>query len=343
MHRITRILPALALAALWAMPCLACDVPVFRYALERWTPAVYELNVIAPQGNPANDTPPVNSLQSLLDSANCALHYSGSGASVSGGVIPRMELAYRDWQGEKILIWSGRASAENVEKLVDSPARREIAGKLLGGATAVWVFLEGEDRAKNEAALGRLETALDQIERSLTLPESVTRLQESMTGKLRVDFPVVKIQGSSEAEKILVDMLIRSEPDLESYRTEPMAFPVFGRGRVLYALAGDGIDSVNTAGACVFLAGPCACEIKESNPGMDLLMRAGWASGIGESWVDASENVSLSSLAALAGGRPDDNSGGKLFHGVVITLLTVLILVGAGSVVLLRKIRRRDR
>lgn len=343
MHRILRILPALILAGPWAMTCRACDVPVFRYALERWTPSVYELNVLVPQGGPANDTQPVNSLQSLLDSANCALRSVGSGASGSGAVIPPMELAYRDWQGRKITIWSGQTSVENVEKLVDSPARREIAGKLLGGATAVWVFLECEDRTKNTAALRRLETALDQIERSLILPESVARLKESMTGELRVDFPVVKIQGSSETEKILVDMLIRSEPDLESYRTEPMAFPVFGRGRVLYALAGDGIDSVNAAGACAFLAGPCACEIKDSNPGMDLLMRAGWASGFGESWVDASENVSLSSLAALAGGRPDDSSGGHLLHGVIITLLTVLILVGAGSVVLLRKIRRRNR
>jgi len=47
---------------------------------------------------------------------------------------------------------------------LDAPARREIAGKLLGGATAVLVFLECEDRAKNAAALGRLETALDRIE-----------------------------------------------------------------------------------------------------------------------------------------------------------------------------------
>ncbi len=343
MSRIMRILPLFLLTGLWALPCRACDVPVFRYALERWVPAMYELNVLSPNGHPAGDVPPANSLQNILDSANCTLQYTAPGKSLNAGALPQMELVYRDWQGKKIAIWSGPVSADTVEKLVDSPARKEIAGKLLGGATAVWVFLECGDREKNDSAMKRLKAVLGQMEQGLVLPESVARLKESMTGELRVDFPVLKIPGSSETETILVDMLIRSEPDLESYRQEPMAFPVFGRGRVLYALVGEGIDSVNVTGACAFLAGPCACEIKDSNPGMDLLIRAGWASGFGESWVDASENVSLSSLAALAGGGPDNSSGGTFLRSVVITLLTLLVLVGAGSVVLLRKLRRGPR
>ncbi|TWW12353.1 hypothetical protein E3A20_01920, partial [Planctomyces bekefii] len=36
-----------------------------------------------------------------------------------------------------------------------------------------------------------------------------------------------------------------------------------GRGRVLYALVGDGIAEGTIAAACDFLTGPCSCQVKE--------------------------------------------------------------------------------
>jgi hypothetical protein len=52
---------------------------------------------------------------------------------------------------------------------------------------------------------------------------------------------------------------------------------VFGRGRVLYALAGRGINADNIREACEFLVGPCSCQVKEMNPGVDLLMDVAWS------------------------------------------------------------------
>ena len=71
-------------------------------------------------------------------------------------------------------------------------------------------------------------------------------------------------------------MLLGSEPDLAGSKG-PMAFPVFGRGRVLYALVGAGItvDTVRRAGA--FIGGECSCTIKHGNPGTDLLLVADWS------------------------------------------------------------------
>jgi hypothetical protein len=70
-------------------------------------------------------------------------------------------------------------------------------------------------------------------------------------------------------------MLVRAEPDLAE-RSDPMAFPVFGRGRALLPLVGPGITAENIRDSAAFLVGPCSCQIKELNPGFDLLLSAFW-------------------------------------------------------------------
>ena len=73
-----------------------------------------------------------------------------------------------------------------------------------------------------------------------------------------------------------METLLSSEPDLHG-RDEPMAFPVFGRGRVLYALVGAGVNADNVRHALDFLVGGCSCTIKRENPGVDLLLTADWS------------------------------------------------------------------
>jgi hypothetical protein len=74
---------------------------------------------------------------------------------------------------------------------------------------------------------------------------------------------------------MLVRMLLNTEDDLPG-RSDPMVFPVFGRGRAMPALIGAGITKENIGDAARFLAGPCSCEVKRDNPGVDLLMTADW-------------------------------------------------------------------
>jgi hypothetical protein len=68
------------------------------------------------------------------------------------------------------------------------------------------------------------------------------------------------------------------EPDLRDPEIagQPMAFPVFGRGRALYALVGAGIVPGTIEDASQFLVGACQCTVKADNPGIDLLMSADW-------------------------------------------------------------------
>ncbi len=58
--------------------------------------------------------------------------------------------------------------------------------------------------------------------------------------------------------------------------TEPLLFPIFGRGRVLDGLIANGINADNLKDAGQFLCGPCSCQVKRLNPGMDLLIAADW-------------------------------------------------------------------
>jgi len=45
---------------------------------------------------------------------------------------------------------------------------------------------------------------------------------------------------------------------------------------MMYALVNKGINSWTVSDAGNFLAGPCSCQIKDSNPGLDLLMSVNW-------------------------------------------------------------------
>jgi hypothetical protein len=90
----------------------------------------------------------------------------------------------------------------------------------------------------------------------------------------------VTLDRDDPREQALLEMLLASETDLE-HLDQPMAFPVIGRGRVLYALVGKGIFEDTIAIASRFVVGPCSCQVKDQNPGFDLLMNVDWDEKIG--------------------------------------------------------------
>jgi hypothetical protein len=97
---------------------------------------------------------------------------------------------------------------------------------------------------------------------------------------LSFEFSTLAVSRSDPNESFLRAMLLSSEPDLSQYTDEPILFPVFGRGRALYALVGDGINAENIRETVAFLTGPCGCEVKMLNPGVDLLMAVNWDAAV---------------------------------------------------------------
>jgi hypothetical protein len=117
-----------------------------------------------------------------------------------------------------------------------------------------------------------------------------------------VRFGVVEIARNDPDEELLVQTLLESEPDL-ARSDEPMAFPVFGRGRALYALVGAGIGEKNIREACQALLAWCSCDIKAQNPGTDLLISADWSRPFGGQMVKDPE-VPLTGVSAFLEKRP---------------------------------------
>ena len=275
-------------------PVLSCTTPVFRYALERWPAYLYTVEVVH-SGN-------------LNDAQKRALNYLKA-SSVTGIKINLKVVEIIDTKNEKILkeelpvirlfypeefkkhelVWQGALSNENVRKLVDSPARRKAVHQIQKGDAVVWFFLDSGKKSEDNKLAVVLEEQLNQLSDELKLSSFATDASgkplDINISNNKVKFSMVRVSNTNPAEEIFVKMLLGSEPDLASFHA-PLAFPVFGRGRVLYALAGKGINHKLIKTACNTIIGWCSCTIKEDNPGTDLLFMADWENAIGDSsWI----------------------------------------------------------
>ncbi|MHC4505258.1 MAG: hypothetical protein ACYTFI_18295, partial [Planctomycetota bacterium] len=131
------------------------------------------------------------------------------------------------------------------------------------------------------------------------VPEDYRGFAEDVP-KLKLAFSTLNLSRKDPREQLLVKMLTGTEKDLKDFAAEPMAFPVFGRGRALWALVGKGINEDNIAETCIFLVGPCSCQVKARNPGVDLLLTVDWESGEVEPLVAEVPLPPLQSLSGLA-------------------------------------------
>ena len=299
---------------------LACNVPVFRYAFERWPAGQFNIDVYYSGELTAEDEAAVR----ILEDA------SNDGGGVSNIVVQTVDISRDEYEISRVIpevpgntglpllvvrypdenliskvIWSGRLSPGIVELLVNSPIRDEIAQRIFDGESAVWILIESGDPERDDAAAETLETNLSQMPGWLTLPSLDPLLPADLSfsaedmADIRIDFSLLRLSRNDPLEMLFIQMLINSEPDLSEYATEPIAFPIYGRGRVLYALVGGGINRENILEACAFLIGACSCEIKAQNPGVDLLITADWDAGIEKSAIAKRELPSLVSLSEL--------------------------------------------
>ena len=260
---LARLMLVGGLALLPMPPLRACDTPVYRYALENWPADSYRATVLHRGVLSADQQRLVDHLKERATSANVVVQVID--LDRPQGDIPERFRAVDLSAGPALIVnyptgtkietdaWSGPLSADAVDVLFDSPARRETARRLHAGET-VWLLLESGQKADDETA-------------AKVVGENLPAIPVSSVLRVRRDDP---------AERMLVRMLLGSEPDLAG-RAEPMAFPVFGRGRVLYALVGPGITAENVRRAGSFLGGDCSCTVKRDNPGIDLLLTADWS------------------------------------------------------------------
>ena len=317
-----RILAGLTVLTI-AGSLMACQVPVFRYALERWSPDQYRILVLTEAPLNAEQQAALKTLEGtpeLPSQATIKVHDVSTTKDAFVKQLwkdrekdssPMMVALYpeRSSVNAEQVACSFPLSAQSVAQVVDSPARKEIIDKLSEGHSAVWIFLESGDAAKDQAALTRLQEQLEKDIEWLKLPspeemEISPELLGSTKIPLQIQFSVVSVRRDDLKEQFLIDCLLNSESDLRGF-DEPMAFPVFGRGRVLYAVVGQGISADTIRKASSFIVGPCSCQVKEQNPGFDLLLGCDWDEMVGETFISEPipEGDSEPKLLTIPAGR----------------------------------------
>ncbi|MFC1562723.1 hypothetical protein ACFL4Z_01575 [candidate division KSB1 bacterium] len=351
-------------------PAMTCNVPVFRYALERWAADNYEVFIFHRGALSPGDRAVVDWLK---QSSNTQIPYSNYivhtfdletelerpirdfWKALGSPEVPYMAVFYPDNFWIKGTVWDGRLTADAVRTLIKSPVRTEIAKRILNGESAVWIFLESGNREKDDAGADILQTQLKSLEKSLTLPALTDAdtfndyvIVNENGPELHVAFSMIRLSRTDSAESHFISMLMKSEPDLFEYSSYPMAFPVYGRGRILYALIGDGINENVIHKACQFIIGPCSCIIKYDNPGVDILMMTDWDSGIAGRWVEDVELPTLTSLSELAHIAASDENPGTNIEKIEINeasshlirnILLILVFFAVITVILSLRIK----
>ena len=286
----------------------ACQVPVFRYALERWKNDPYQIFVMA-EGElkgeakmafdflrelEVDETAPANVLVEPVDLMDDRDAETFRNHLTEKSIqLPAIFLYYPDDRLTYPPIWAGAATLQNAQAIADSPIRREVMSRILKGDSAIWVMVESGNRETDDAAFKKMGEYLKLAEKELELPEGVigaARAREALALgqfidetnvldseiELKLAFSRLRMSRDSAKEGPFLQMLMHMESDLKDLKDKPMFFPMFGKGRALEPLIGEGIDEDNVLDYCSYITGACSCEVKKQNPGIDLLTRLDW-------------------------------------------------------------------
>lgn len=342
------------LALAWVYDsALSCTTPVFRYALERWRPSAYQAVVFHQGPLSSNDLATLDLLRTPQTQglANLALETVDLLTETNPEPLrlwqsqrnprpPWLVVRYPDSKPPTPDAWAGPLTSENVRGLLDSPARHQTVRHLAEGATAVWLVLEGRDPAQTDSVHQALAGYVRSHHR--TLEVSLDPDEPTNVTQMPITFPLVRLSRTNAAEAVFRSMLENYDEDQKGPRSEPVVIPIFGRGRALVALPGDKVTSNIVAEIAAFITSACSCEVKEQNPGLDLLMTADWEA--------VAEGKRLSEppvppLVGIAPAAPTTNSAPPVSHratpsrptppaSVASPLVRNLALTGAAALVL---------
>lgn len=285
----------LTLLILIAPVAAACNIPVFRYALERWQPDNTELLVFH-SGTPDADTrAALQPLQAMsvdgggnanldvtLVDVDTALPDSLAAVwkavrSDADPQLPWVVARTRVQGGRWYEHWQGPLSSVGERQLFDSPVRRELSRRLATGDAVVWLMLESPDRDRNQAVRRHLTDQFEELSRTIALPEGIGEPGSELYSDvpLLLQFSVLAIDPADPRERHLRRLVTGMQPGAVA-AGEPILIPVFGRGRALEVIPASQLDAGLIGDLTRFLCGACSCQVKDLNPGFDLLLREDW-------------------------------------------------------------------
>ncbi len=275
----------------------ACNIPVFRYALERWKPDLCEVIVFH-----SGDLSPQDSktLEPLLEAAR--KDNAGANLEVLRVTIEQQECKdprFKDlWLNIKdktkaqlpyivirtavsdkppVNAWHGPIGDFQVKQVLDSPARRELIKRLLKGDSVVWILVRSSKEDRNKAVRKMLDEELPKLSKNTPFPEGLGLPGSELYSELPLlmQFSVLEIDSNDAEEVFLLNLLKGFQPQAVA-EGEPLLVPVFGRGRALEVIPANQCEPGLVGDLTRYLAGACSCQVKERNPGFDLLLSARW-------------------------------------------------------------------
>lgn len=274
----------------------ACDVPVFRYALERWhsdpfqlvvfnqsqlDPALEaELKKLEPDPDPTSPKVAPNwQIQRIDTSKEVPKLWQGVWASTKAKSQPSIALCAPEWRKGDEPLWTGALSTEALHALMHSPKREEVAKHLLAGKAVVWLLVESGSKDKDKAVADLIKNESITLANTVPVPRNLVRDGVNVLTDLPIEatFEIVTVRADDPQEQMLLRLLTNSDKV-----TEPMVYPVFGRGRALAQFKADRLNPALLDETARFLCGACSCQVKAQNPGFDLLMNVRWESIFGD-------------------------------------------------------------
>ena len=309
------MLRTFTLSLLLSSFALSCQVPVFRYALERWQADKYRLQVI-------HKKPLVRGPQDLIDQAKSQSEANPSTLNLEIETIDANALTEAEqWSipglemietfpshvltapddlniTEPILL--ANTTKSSLGALMQSPARSEIIKRLLNGDSTVYLHILSGDKSKDQAVRKILDEALIEAQKSISLPEGVIRPDQIAEAQsqgeidfedvlrssvpLKIAFTVLSLDPNSPEEQEFIKILLKGKSMTQLPESSFIA-PIFGRGRCLGLIPASKVSKTIIIDQCQYLCNACACSVKSQNPGYDLVMQANWDKQIADSTV----------------------------------------------------------
>lgn len=305
---------AVAVAFLGALAVQACTIPVFRYALDRWQPDAWRLVV-------------PTAMAKQPEIAKLLVPFRGNAPAniriEDGGAATEAKL-FASYAPEKPL-WSGALDAASLGALLESPARKELAKRILEGESVIWVIALG-DKPEDAAAADRIEKRLKFLEQVVQIPPQDPDDPDSQLGPgppLKLKLAVLRVKLSDPTEKIFCQMIAGPKCLAALAKGETFAAPVFGRGRVLGAWTATELDEAAIEDATMFLTGRCSCRVKNQSPGWDVLLKIDWDDALAKASVVkvASAPVGATTTAQGADGSKESADDEEF----VVTDTTIIV------------------
>ena len=303
-HFLCRLLFAVILL-LSVRSVIACKLPVFRYALERWGVDQYRLVALVSDPSQASVREALETLEERRASQwNAKIEIVNLNEmsedqwwlfeGLDDGAKDQLQVYFPTGKGEDRLGWSGELNTDSVKQWTSSPIRDSLVMDLANGVSAVWLLVEGDDPAVNDQLEKDLRETLERANRDIKIPEGVIAPDEaaqyfqenpgaSMDDVLRcavplkVEFQMRRLSQKDKREAATIAIL-RS---LGVNEGEAWLVPVFGRGRMLDAIPAEPYPSDVILKACQYMVGECSCTVKAQNPGVDLLLNVDWQQKLG--------------------------------------------------------------